>query len=538
MNLSRNMPYIDPSHYTMIPGGTVPRSTFKTQHSLKTTFDLGYLIPILVMEVLPGDAIQGRMTLFARLGTPLFPIMDALKAETFFFFVPNRLVWDNWRKMMGERKNPADSISYTVPQKQSAASGFVVCSLYDYMGLPTVGQVTAGLTVSANVLPMRGYNLIWNEWFRDQDLQNSLPVPTNDGPDATAYTLQRRNKRQDYFTSARPYPIKGGVETSLPLSGSAPVQGIGFLTAGTTTVGAPGAGLDTQGNALTGWPQYSASNTANLVFRFVSATKQPMIYADLSSATGTTLNALRLAIMTQNLLEKDSRSGTRYTELLRDHFGVTPEDSRLQRPEYCGGGKTNINTSAIPQTAPSSAATNTLGTLGAASTAAGQHEFSYHATEHGFLIGLANVTAEITYQQGMERMWTRQTRYDYYWPAFAHLGEQAIRNDEIYSDGSANDALTFGYQERWAEYRTMRSRITGLFKSTSALNIDEWHAAQQFTALPVLGDTFLQDTPPQTRILAAGATANNMGVLWDSIFDITNTRALPMYSVPGLGSTF
>lgn len=528
----------------MVPRSDVPRSTFVTTHSYKTTFDGGYLVPFFVDETLPGDVHQGNVTLFARLSTPLFPVMDNMTLETFFFYVPARLVWSNFKKMMGERTNPSDSISYVIPTFSSPAGGFLVGSIYDYLGLPTVGQVNVGSSISINALPLRAYNMIYNEWFRDQNLQNSLTVNTGDSGDVwTDYALKKRNKRPDYFTSALPWPLKGGVDVTLPLGTTAPVIGIAHTQAGTgATAGNPVNALGSAGGFVSGWPAYWDSASVGTVFRAAAsgAGTTPQIFADLSAATGATINALRLAVQTQRLLERDARSGTRYTELLRAHFGVTPEDTRLQRPEYIGGGRTSIQTQAIPQTSATglTGGTSSLGSLGAAATAADQHSFSYNATEHGYIIGLIHATADLTYQQGLHRMWTRSTRYDFYWPAFAHLGEQAIRNDEIYATGTATDTGVFGYQERWAEYRHRPSRITGLFRSTSTGTIDPWHLSQRFTALPTLNTTFIEDAPPLSRVLAAGTQANGMQILLDSVFRIKSTRPMPMFSVPGMMDRF
>lgn len=536
----KKMPMVDPSRFAMVPRSDVPRSTFRTSHSYKTTFNLDYLVPFHVDEVLPGDVHQGKVVIFARLANLLFPLMDHMEVETFFFFVPSRILWDNWTRMMGEQDNPASSIAYTVPQCAMNTSGFLVGSVFDYFGLPTVGQVAAGGTGSVNALPLRAYNLIYNQWFRDEDLQNSVTAPTTDGPDAAAtYSLLKRNKKHDYFTSCRPWPLKGGVELTLPIGGLANVKTAAAAvlsgaqsqilwkdaTAGATPTANSYLGIGTSGGGGYGG-SFSPSQPvypSNLV-------------ADLSTATGATINAMRLTIATQQFLEKNARGGTRYTELLHNHFGVMPEDSRLQRPEYCGGGRSSIQTQAIPQTSATNltGGSTPQGSLTAQGIMADRHTFQYHAKEHGYLIGLVSVSADLTYQQGLPRMWSRQTRYDFYWPTFAHLGEQAVLNKEIYYRGDANDDLVFGYQERWAEYRYRPSRITGLFKSTSALNIDEWVAAEQFTSLPTLGSTFIQYNTPGTRIFAAGATSANVQVLLDSVFDIKCTRPLPTYSVPGL----
>lgn len=539
MSLNRNLPRISTDRYSMVPRADVPRSTFITTASHKSTFSSGYLVPIHVQEVLPGDVHSGQVNIFARMATPLFPIMDAVTLETFFFFVPNRLVWANFVKMMGERTNPADSISYTIPQSVSPASGYAIASLQDYMGLPTVGQLPGGNTVSHSVLPLRAYNRIWDDWFRDENLQNSLSPSTGDGPDLyTSYTLQRRNKKHDYFTSALPWPLKGGTEISVVMNGLANVNGIAYLNSGTPTGGANPAASEMAGN-ISGWSGWytGAGIATNVLFRAANPLldANPVIQADLSTATGQTINAIRLAFQTERLLERDARGGTRYTEILRSHFGVTSEDNRLQRPEYIGGGRSDVQTQAIPQTSATglTGGTSPLGALGAASTVNDRHNFHYAATEHGWIIGLAHVTAELTYQQGLHRQWTRLTRYDFYWPSFANLGEQAIRNDEIYVQGTAADTQVFGYQERWAEYRTQFSRISGYFRSTASGTIDPWHLAQKFTALPVLNSAFIQDTPPLSRALAAGSAADNMQILFDSVFRIKSTRPLPMYSVPG-----
>nr|QJB18813.1 MAG: major capsid protein [Microvirus sp.] len=540
MSLNRSLPAVDPSHFAMVPRSDVPRSTFQNERTYKTTFDTGYLVPIYVDEVLPGDVHDGSMTVFARLNNLLFPLMDNLEIETFFFFVPNRIVWANWKKFMGEQAKPTDSISYTIPQTVSPATGFAVGSLFDYFGLPTVGQVGAG-TVSVNSLPLRAFNLIFNEWFRDENLQDGLVVPSGDGPDGYGnFNMVKRNKKHDYFTSCLPWPQKGGVEITLPLGGSAVVK---TNATDLFTGSQPAIGYRSTAGASYSVAHNLAVN-ASSKGEILSATATGLgggfypsnLYADLSTATGATINAMRLSIATQQFLEKDARGGTRYTELLKNHFGVTPEDARLQRPEYIGGGRSALQTQAIPQTSATkiTGSDTAVGSLSGQSVASGSHRFRYHATEHGYIIGLANVAADITYQQGLNRMWSRSTRYDFYWPTFAKLGEQAVLNKEIFITGGAADDAVFGYQERWAEYRYMPSMITGLFKSTSAGNIDEWHLSEQFGSLPALNSTFIQQTIPASRVLAAGIQANGMQVLFDSVTTLRRTRPVPTYSVPGL----
>lgn len=532
----------------MIPRADIPRSTFVTTHSYKTTFDMDYLIPIYVDECLPGDSFAGHLTVFARLNVLLFPLMDRVELETFFFFVPNRILWSNWVKLQGERLSPTDSISFTVPQVVSPAGGFVVGSPHDYMGLPTVGQVATGATVSVNALPLRAYNLIYNQWFRDENLQNSNIINTGDGPDTYSdYVLWKRNKKHDYFTGALPWPLKGGIDVTLPLSGTANILGLAFDPAVSPIAGTPGGFKETGGGVASGWTAYEQISGSTIAMR-ISGTgtgNSPVVTADLSTATGASINALRLAIQTQRLLERDARGGTRYTEILQSHFGVFPQDGRLQRPEYIGGGKSDFQTQAIPQTSATglTGGSTPTGSLAAQSLINDHHSFSYHAPEHGYIIGLCNVRGELTYQQGLHRMWTRLTRYDFYMPVFAHLGEQAIRNDEIYCRGTGGtsdglDAATFGYQERWAEYRYHPSRVTGLMRSTSTGNVDEWHLAEQFSSRPALNSTFIQTNTPASRVLAAGASANGQQIIFDSVFKIKRTRPMPMFSVPGMMDHF
>jgi len=526
--------------FAMVPRADIPRSKFSMQKTLKTTFDSGYLVPIMCEEVLPGDTFNTNVTMFGRLATPIFPVMDNLHLDSFFFFVPNRLVWTNWVKFMGQQDNPADSISYSIPQQVSPAGGYAVGSLQDYFGLPTVGQVGAGNTVSHSALPTRAYNLIFNQWFRDQNLQNSVTVDTGDGPDtspSTNYTLLRRGKRHDYFTSALPWPQKGGTAVTLPLGTSAPIVSDGATPTFTSLDGqftnqqlkSRGSG----GNIATFGTATYAVDPGNVKFGTTTG-----LYADLSSATAATINQLRQSFQIQKLLERDARGGTRYTEIIRSHFGVASPDARLQRPEYLGGGSTNINISPIAQNSATglSGSTTPIGNLAAFGTFLGkEHGFTQSFVEHGYVIGLISVRADLTYQQGLRRHWSRSTRYDYYFPAFATLGEQSILNKEIYVTGNTTqDNQVFGYQERWAEYRYNPSEITGLFKSTSAGTIDPWHYSQKFTSLPTLNTTFIQDTPPLARNLAVGASANGQQLLLDAFFNITAARPMPMYSVPGL----
>lgn len=531
-------PSVSTHKFAMAPSSRIPRSKFKMQKTLKSTFDAGYLNPILVLEVLPGDTFNCKMTAFVRLATPLYPIMDNLHLETFFFFVPNRLTWTNWKKFMGEQDSPGDSISFTIPKKTSPAGGFAINTIYDLMGLPCAGQIGAGNTISVNALPLRAYNLIYNNWFRDENLINWVTTSLADGPDTTSdFALRKRGKRHDYFTSCLPWPQKGSTTATFPITGQAPLVGIGILAAGPAPTVGPVNVVETEG--VQSYGEYWSSSVANTI-RVEAIGNDPVMYADLGLGSGAsaTINALRQANMIQEFLERDARGGTRYTEIVRRHFDVISPDARLQRPEYLGGGHASIEINPIAQTTATglTGGTTPQGNLAAmGQTVANNHGFSQSFTEHGYIIGLASVRADLTYQQGLARHWTRSTRYDFYDPAFANLGEQAVLSKEIYCDGSANDDLVFGYQGRWDEYRILPSEIVGLFNSKHAGTLDPWHLAQSFSARPTLGQTFIEEDPPVQRILAVAGQTSKM-FLGDFFFDITAARQMPMYNVPGITS--
>lgn len=534
-------------HFSRVPKAEIQRSTFDRSSAYKTTFNAGNCIPIFCDEVLPGDTYHMDSTFFARLATPLKPVMDNAHLDVHYFFVPSRLVWEHWPNFMGERKTPADDPkNYTIPKASwnpatalTHVGGGDEFAIGDYLGLPK-SNVNENFLITA--LPLRAFALIWDEWYRDENLQN--PHDLGDG-DANTTSLNYnsfvkqfpRGKRKDYFTSALPWPQKGD-PVSIPIGGQIPV----VTTTDDTLSGAQQAirfnkidGADPGGNYFIGVGsdgragRSAAAGGSPADFYYPSN-----LVANLSAASAVTINALRTAIQLQVMLERDARGGTRYIEMIWEHFGVVNPDFRLQRPEFIGSGTGLINVNPIAATFTSSG-NAPQGNLAATATGVVRASFDYSATEHGYIIGVISARTDLTYQRGLERMWTRSVREEFYFPALAHLGEQAILNKEIFlaSTLAATNDLAFGYQERFAEYRYKPSRVTGLFSSEESASLDVWHWSQDFANLPALNADFIRENPPIARTIAVQTEPH---FLLDSWFGLKCDRPMPVYSVPGLNS--
>lgn len=527
--------------FSDLPTADTERSTFDMSHPWKGTCDTNVIVPCLLQEILPGDTFKINTTAFIRLATPLKPIMDSLTTDLHYFFVPNRLVWDNWQAFMGERKNPDDDpTELSIPQINLNLDIGQIGNLTDYFGLPLVDR--ANSFVKVNTLPYRAYELIYNEWYRNENLQPQTTIPLDDGPDdpilfGLGY-VKYRAKRADYFTKALPWPQKGD-PVFLPLGEFAYVKGIGKQD---QNYGFPNQNIRESDGTITEYANSSevgGDNSQVFLQENPNNPGYPGVYADLTAATAATINDIRTAFQIQRLLERDARGGTRYIEILLSHFNVQSPDFRLQRPEYLGGGSARINISPVASTVATTEAPQ--GNLSAVGTGLVKGSMTHSFTEHGFLMCLMSSRADLTYQNGMDRIWSRTTRYDYYWPALSHLGEQAILNKELYWDpadvgnGDEINNGIWGYQERYAEYRYQPGRITGEFRSVSDASLDVWHLAQDFDSLPLLNNVFILEDPPIDRVVAVPSEPDLIVDMWHNM---QATRAMPVYAVPGLVDHF
>ena len=562
--MARNI-RVNQSHFAMIPQANIRRSVFDRSHVYKTTFNEGQLIPYFVDEVIPGDTFTLNPVEFCRLATPVVPFMDNIYIESFFFFVPSRLVYDKWVNLCGEQENPEDSTDYLVPTV--SLTGDMTNKLPDYMGIACASGTFNN--VSVNCLPFRCYWTIWNEWFRDENLQKSVKVskgetntvldpmgqstanPNYGMPSGVTnwYDPAPRGKRYDYFTGALPWPQKGpavdlplGQTAALNVASDASINmPAGYLESDRTSA-AVNKGFFPTNLSLNSSSGYGFSNYETNSIYGIGGNPQDFpinsikgVNVDLTSATSITINSLRQAFMLQRYYEIDARGGTRYTEKLQAHFGVTNPDARLQRPEFLGSHSSMMNINPVTQTS-STDSTTPQGNLAAYGLNAQRyHAFTKSFSEFGYVIGLINVRADLTYQQGVNKMWLRSDVLDFYWPSFAHLGEQVIQNIEIYCQGNDDDKKVFGYQERYAEFRYKPSLITGQFRSTYKEPLDIWHLSQKFATLPTLSDEFIQDHPPISRVVAVPSYPH---FLLDVKFNLKCIRPMPMYGIPGMMGHF
>ena len=565
------------------PAMYMKRTKFDRSHVYKTTFNSGKLIPIFVDEILPGDTTRMSVNYFARLATPIKPIMDNIYLDWFFFFVPNRLVWEHWQNFCFEQEDPDDSTDYVIPTVTATGNSqnAYIGSLWDYFGLPVN---TSGNLSGISALPFRGVYLIWNEWFRDENLQKSVKIQKGDTNEVlnSARSAEQpswvfssgtsivpglacppRGKRHDYFTSALPWTQKGpGV--SIGLAGTAsivdPTPDSGYLlhsnsnqlaaVSATRAEGKSGGYRVAAGDGVVTFSRHGSDSDSSSVGGFAGNTSGAVTvsaqvgsaylgndsYVDLDTSSIFTINSLRTAFQMQKFYERLARGGSRYTEVLRSFFGVVSPDARLQRPEFLGSFTKMVNVNPIAQTSATDE-TSPQGNLSAYGvTAAKFHGFTKSFVEHGYIFGFVCARADLTYQQGINKMWLRSTVYDFYWTTFAHLGEQAIELREIYAQGSEADTTVFGYQERYAEYRYKPSQITGKFRSSvTGGNLDVWHLSQFFNNAPTLNEEFIMENPPIKRIVAV---QDEPEFLLDIGFKYTTVRPMPMFGTPGLVDHF
>lgn len=551
-------------HYSQVPHAEIRRARFKRDYSLLTTINEGDLVPIYLDEVLPADTFKVNVNALVRMSTPLYPVMDNAYMDYYFFFVPARLLWEHFENLMGQNDKTfwAETTEYTTPQTTAPSGGWKVGTLADYFGIPTGVE-----NLSVNSMPFRAYAKIWNEWFRDENLQQPVTMSKTDATTAGSNTGTSLSdaekggmplkvcKYKDYFTSCLPSPQKAVDPVTIPLGGNAPVRafidtaltkeakGYGTVTGEKTGTWKYGDMITDSEKArmLEGYPQelignyFWTSKTAGQPdYDKGNYSKQTYMGADLSSVTAATINELRQAIAVQHIFERDARTGTRYKEILQGAWGVTSPDARLDRSEYIGGYRMPINVNQVVQTSATDS-TSPQGNTGAYSmTTMSRNMCTYSATEHGYVIGLAAIRVDHSYQQGLSRLWTRSTRFSYYDPMLANLGEQAVLNQEIYAQGNAKDEEVFGYQEAWADYRYRTNQITGEMRSTYAQTLDAWHYADKYSKLPTLSSSWIQEGTENIDRTIAVQSSNSHQFLVNLYYDQTWTRPMPIYSIPGL----
>lgn len=537
-------------HFTQVPHAEIRRSSFKRPFSLLTTLNEGDLVPIYVDEVLPADTFRIDLNSLVRMSTPLYPVMDNCDIDYYMFFVPARLLWEHFENLMGQNDSSfwAENVEYTTPVTTAPKGGWANGTIADYFGIPTGIE-----NLKVNSLPLRAYAKIWNEWFRDENLQQPVTMSKTDATTAGSNTGDKLTdaeagglplkvaKHKDYFTSCLPSPQKGEA-VQLPLNGNA------YIKYASGTKDKEYYKLqDNNNNNKYGLYLSDYNNYQNGSVRIKAALGEPFINikddktrddiylaADLGSVTATTINELRNAIAVQHILERDARTGTRYKEYLKGAWGVTSPDARLDRSEYIGGCRVPININQVIQTS-STNETSPQGNTGAYSmTTNSQHMCTYSATEHGFVIGLACVRVQHSYQYGLRRMWTRSTRFSYYDPMLANLGEQAVLNQEIYAQGNEKDEEVFGYQEAWADYKYRTNEVTCEMRSNYAQTLDAWHYADKYTSLPILSDKWIKEGKENIDRTIAIQSTNSHQFICNFYFDQTWTRAMPVYNIPGL----
>lgn len=542
------------SDWARIPATDAQRSVFNRSHGLKTTFDSGYLVPVEIQEVLPSDTVDITATLFGRLPPTVTPVMDNVFLDLHWFFCPSRLLWNNFTKMMGERVSPNDSIDYLVPKVELPLNGTMLGTVADYFGIP-IGQIGGNKTIKVNSLPFRMYAKVWDEWYRDENLQDSLIKQTDQLGDSTTgdiafNTLLKRNKRHDYFTSCLPWPQKGQSIDVPIIGGTAPVSGSSTLVTPYGSLPSSNVQMLMNKSDQSDLIPVGASDDYNFhihasgkegkQFRaqampFTLEDGSSSMWADLTNVGMATIASLRLAFQLQRLLERDARGGTRYCELLVSQFNTICPDARLQRSEYLGGSTTQIHFTPIGQTAATSDS-SPQGNLAANGTVLARSRIHKSFTEHGYLMCLASVRCDLSYQENLDKMWTREGRYDFFWPVLQNVGEQAVLNKEIHCTGNPTvDDAVFGYQERYGEYKYGLNKITGKMRSNAAGTLDIWHLAQKFANTPALSSEFIKESPPLKRILAV---ADEPEFILDCYFDSKWTRPMGAYSIPGLVDHF